>query len=99
MSSVEAASVDTRHPELQWAHNETQVFIKVIIPEAQKIVLHPELHKLHFSAKSYDETIFYDFSIELFGEIIPDSVKYRKLTKHVRSDLLMSLSPSPLFCL
>ncbi|KAL4200345.1 hypothetical protein AMTRI_Chr03g55950 [Amborella trichopoda] len=64
-----------RNPEVLWAQRSDKVYVTVALPDAKDISIKSEPHGLFiFSAKGRNNESF-DFSLELYGPIVPESNK------------------------
>ena len=62
----------SRNPEVLWAQRSDKVYLTVALPDAKDISVKCEPHGLFsFSAKGLQGASF-DFSLELFGSIVPE---------------------------
>ncbi|XP_028063494.1 co-chaperone protein p23-2 [Camellia sinensis] len=65
----------SRHPEVLWAQRSDKVYLTIALPDAKNVSLKCEPQGLFsFSAKGVQGESF-DFSLELYGKIVPQSCK------------------------
>ena len=52
--------MSVRHPEIQWAHNNRKVFLKILLQEAKDIKIDTEDQKVVFEAKVVRDCLLCD---------------------------------------
>ncbi|KGN59490.1 co-chaperone protein p23-2 [Cucumis sativus] len=75
--------MSSRNPEVLWAQRSDKVYLTVSLPDAKDISVKCEPHGLFsFSAKGLQGSSF-DFTLELFGSIVPEGCKTKVSLRNI----------------